>query len=587
MTIQLFKKWFGFLKRPKEKKQKNFPSLKQLKYLNQVLSAKERNAIRLLFLVVLVCLFFLFGRLYFSNSETVPKIGGKYTEGLVGQPKFINPVLAVDDIDLTLTNLVFSGLLKYDQNLELQPDLAQDFSLKPEQKEYTFCLKKNILWHNKEKLTIDDVLFTFSLVKNPTFKNPLLERLRNVQIRQVDENCLEFKLDKPSANFWPVLTLGILPKHIWGPISPEKFSQSEFNLKPVGSGPYKFVSLAKDKENRIKLYNLESNSKFHNRTPFIKELNFNFYPDFEQALQGLKTKEIDGLNYSPKQLKQDLSEIADLKYYQFNLSYYTAVFFNLRNPQDGNENNFLQEKSVRKALAHLTPKQEIFDQVFNQQGIIIHGPILPHSVFYNPEMREYAYQPQAAEDVLVLANWKKNDSGFYEKNGKILEIALTTVDQPDFKKIAQLIQSSWQNIGIKIKLIIIPPEQIKEVIKNRNFQAFLYGILENYNFDQFPLWHSSQIDPPGLNLTAFNYRRSDELLEKASLTQNQEEKKKYYNEFQQIITDNLPAIFLYNPVYGYLVHQKVKGIEVNYITHPSDRFNNIENWYIETKRKLK
>jgi peptide/nickel transport system substrate-binding protein len=584
MFKQLLKK-FSFFQKTKKEKHKIIPTWKQLKYLNQVLSQKEKKLIKLFSLIIIVCLVLLIGRFYFAHSEIVPQKGGRYIEGLVGQPKFINPVLAVDETDLTLVNLIFSGLLKLNQNSELQPDLVKSFVFNPEQKEHIFCLKENVYWHDGEKLDIEDILFTFSLIKNPVFKSPLLEKIKNIQINQIDENCFQVAAENSSITFWSNLTFGILPEHIWGKIKPENFTQSEFNLKPVGTGPYKFASLARNLENKIKLYDLIINEKFYDQSPFIKDLVFSFYSDFDQALEMLKNQEIEGLNYSSKQLNQDLSFVGNFKYYQFNLPYYTAVFLNLRDFPIEEKINYLQEKSVRKALAYLTPKQEIFSQVFNEQGIVIHGPILPYSAYYNPKIKTYNYEPTTAENLLTMAGWRKN-TDFYEKNNKILEISLTTVDQPDFVKTAQLIQKSWQNIGLKVKLIIVPPEQIKEIIKNRNFQAFLYGVLENYNPDPFFLWHSSQIYPPGLNLTAFNYRRSDELLEKSSLAQNQEEKRKYYHEFQEIIVDNVPAIFLYNQIHGYLVDQKIKGIEINFITHPADRFNNIENWYIKTRRQL-
>ena len=585
-----FKNWLGQFKlRPKKEEQsfrRKFPNLRQTKYLGQILSPPEKKIITVLFIIILFCLLFLAGRLYFFNSEIVPRTGGKYTEGLIGQPKSINPILAANDIDSALTNLIFSGLLKYNQDLELQPDLVKDFSLQPDQKEYTFCLKENILWHDGEKMTIDDVIFTFSLIKNPVFKSPFLEKLKKAQITKINENCLLLGLEKPSSSFWSILTLGILPKHIWQNIEPEKLAQSEFNIKPIGSGLFKFISLARDKSGQIKFYNLEQNKNFYRQKPLIKQITFNFYPDFEQAAKALETREINGLGYSPKEIKEKLTGTENLKHYQLNLPYYTAVFFNLRVPKDTNESNPLREKSLRQVFAHLTPKQEIFEQVFNQEGIIIHGPALPFSFAFNPDVKKYDYNPQSAEQILSQAGWKKNLKGFFEKNGKTLEISLTTVNQPDFRQTAQLIQLAWQSIGLKIKLILIPPEQIKEIIKTRNFQAFLYGVLENFDFDPFPLWHSSQIDPPGLNLTGFSYRRTDELLEKAALAKNEQEKKTHYSEFQQVIANNIPAIFLYNTTYSYLVDQKIKGININHITRPADRFIGVENWYIKTKRVI-
>ena len=582
------KKWFRqHILRPKKEKQNQrgkLPSIRQIKYIRQLLSSQEKKTISILLIIILVCLVFLSGRLYFANSKIVPKFGGEYREGLIGNPRFINPLLAVDDLDLSLNHLVFSGLLKYDTDINLVPDLVEEFSLELDQQRQVFCLKENIYWHDGEKLEIDDVLFTFSLIQDNGFKNPLLERIKNTQINQIDEKCFEISLEKPSLSFWSALTLGIIPKHIWQDLEQEQFVQSEYNLKPIGSGPFKFVSLGKDESGQIRFYSLEANKDYYNPGPLIKQISFHFYDDFAQATQGLKTGEVNGLISSPKQMQDKLFEIKNLKYYQLNFPYYTGVFFNLRLPEE--ETNFLREKSVRQVLAHLTSKQDIFTQALNQQGLIIDGPILPYSVFFNPDIKKYDYNPEAAEEVLARAGWRKNAEGFYEKNKKVLEISLTTVNQEDFVDIAHLIQKSWQSIGLRVKLIIIPPEQIKEIIKNRSFQAFLYGVLENFNLDPYPLWHSSQSDSPGLNLTGFNYRRSDELLEKATLTQDQEKKKEYYKEFQEIIADNIPAIFLYNTTYGYLVDQKIKDIKVDQITHPSDRFIDIEGWYIKTKRSL-
>lgn len=582
------KKWLEQYKlRPKKEKQNKrgkLPNIRQIKYIGQLLSSQEKKTVVILLIIILVSLVFLSGRLYFSNSKIIPKFGGEYREGLIGNPKFINPLLAVDDIELSLNHLVFSGLLKYDTDFNLVPDLVEEFSLESSQQKQVFCLKENIYWHDGEKLEVDDVLFTFSLIQDNGFKNPLLERIKNTQINQIDEKCFEINLEKPSLSFWSALTLGIVPKHIWKDLDQEQFVQSEYNLKPIGSGPFKFVSLGKDESDQVRFYSLEANKEYYNSGPLIKQISFYFYSNFDQATQGLKAGEINGLISSPKQIQDKLFEIKNLKYYQLNFPYYTGIFFNLRLLEE--KTNFLREKSVRQVLAYLTPKQDIFTQILNSQGLIIDSPVLPHSVFFNPDIKKYDYDLEAAKEIFATAGWKKNTEGFYEKNKEVLEISLTTVDQEDFVDIAHLIQKSWQSIGLRVKLIIIPPEQIKEIIKNRSFQAFLYGILENFNLDPYPLWHSSQSDSPGFNLTGFNYRRSDELLEKATLTQDQEKKKEYYKEFQEIIANNIPAIFLYNTTYGYLVDEKIKGIKVDQITHPSDRFIDIESWYIKTKRSL-
>jgi len=563
---------------------RRLPNLKQIKYLGRILTKKEKKYIASLLLLMLFSLFFLIGRIYFPKLKTEPAPGGKYIEGLVGVPKVINPILAVDDVDLTLVRLTFSGLLKYDKNLELKPDLAETVTVSDDQKKYTFCLKQNLFWHDGEALTLNDVIFTFEIIKNQVFKNSSLERLRRANFSKIDDNCLEFNLEKSSSTFSSDLTLGILPKHIWSQIDPEDFPQSEFNLKPVGSGPFKFDSLARDDANQIKFYTLKRNEKYF-QPPYLEEIIFKFYPDPETATEALKINQIDGLVSVPKENDEELNQNKKLKYYQINLPYYTAVFFDLRD-KENKKTSPLQEKAVRQALTYLTPKKQIFKSVFNQKGTIIYGPILSQSFAFDPNIQKYDYNPELAEDIFKQAGWERKENGFLEKNGEMLEIRLTTANQPDLLNAATLIQKSWQEAGVKIKFITIPFEQIREIIIKRNFDAFLYGVLENTNSDPYPLWHSSQIEPPGLNLTGFKDRRVDELLEKAALTDDKEEKKTYYRKFQELIVQNLPAIFLYSPTYVYLVNQKIKGIDIDQLNHPEDRFINIEGWYIKTKKQF-
>lgn len=557
---------------------KNWPKLKQLKYLKEVLNERERFIIKILFLIIIISLLILMVRFFLLNSVVLPKIEGKYTEAMVGQPKEINPLLANNDIDLSLNNLIFSGILKKDINLELKPDLVKDFNLdlnqQTKENEYDFCLKENVFWHDNKEITTQDIAFTINLSKNPKINSSLFE---DVEIELIDEQCFKIK-----TNNWSALTTGILPKHVWENVKPEEITKSEFNIRPIGSGPYQFSSLVEN-DQEIKIYNLERNKNYFSPGPFLKEISFIFFSNFTEAIQALQKKEINGLVCSPYQFSEDI-EIRKTKEYQLNLPYYLAAFLNIRYSEE--ENNILQERSVREALAYLTPKQKIFNDVLNQQGEIINGPITPSSPYYNSEITKYEYNPQLSEEILKNAGWTKGDQGFYQKNNKILEINITTIDQPVFNKIAQAIQKSWQEIGLKVKLTVIPSNQVKEIIKENKFEVFLYGVLETPHSDPFSLWHSSQIDYPGLNLTGFSYRRVDELLEKASLTEDQSKKKEYYFEFQKITTDYIPAIFLFNTIYNYLVDEEIKGININQIIHPADRFNEVESWYLKTKREI-
>jgi peptide/nickel transport system substrate-binding protein len=124
----------------------------------------------------------------------------------------------------------------------------------------------------------------------------------------------------------------------------------------------------------------------------------------------------------------------------------------------------------------------------------------------------------------------------------------------------------------------------QEYIRPRQYQALLFGEVLSADPDPFAFWHSSQSNDPGLNLALYKNSDVDKLLQDARQTLNQEERIQKYIEFQKILNDDLPAIFLYSSTYLYPVNKKVKGISIEKLAQPSYRFSQIENWYIKTTR---
>ena len=166
-----------------------------------------------------------------------------------------------------------------------------------------------------------------------------------------------------------------------------------------------------------------------------------------------------------------------------------------------------------------------------------------------------------------------------------LQLSLTTADQPLLKKTAEYLKEEWKKLGIELEIKIFDILTLtQKIIPERNYEILLFGQALRVVPDPFPFWHSNQRRSPGLNLTSFQNRRADELLEKARQALNEEEQKKILEEFQNILLQNNPALFLFNPTFFYFVSNEIKGITNEIIVVPSKRFNNIENWHIETKR---
>lgn len=586
-------------KLPLPKSRFRIPRPKQIKYISRFLSSREKLAIRILLIVTAVSLGFLLVRLYTTRLQTVPRSGGAYTEAVIGSPQYVNPALGVtSDIDKDLTTLIYSGLLKYNKNQQLVPDLASDYTISDDQKTYTFYLKKDILWHDNEKFNADDVIFTIKTIQDPAFKSPLYVSFKGITVEKINDFTLSFTLDEPFAPFLSIMTQGTLPEHLWENITSEQFGLALYNTKPIGTGPYKFKSLAKDKTGVIKIYSLEANQEYYNRPPYIKNLNFKFYSNFETAVLALKNKNVDGLSYLPKEFKKDLETGENLKVIPLRLPQYTAVFFNTAS------NPYLKSKQIRRALAYSLDKEKIIAGALDRSGEIIHGPILPGSIGYNPDLRTYESNLEEAQKLIknsgfvqiTTEEYKKlkglnstttNEifqTTYLQKGRDILEIKLTTVNQSENVKTAEIIQKSWQKLGIKVNLKIASPSEIKDIIKTRNYQALLYGIITGFDPDPYPFWHSSQNQDPGLNLAVFSNREVDHVLEDARKTNDEQTRKDKYIHFQNILAEEIPAIFLYSPTYTYVLPEKIKGFEATRIAQPRDRFVGIENWYLKTRK---
>ena len=161
---------------------------------------------------------------YDKNTEINPGIGGKYTEGVVGSPRFINPLYAqVSDVDRSLVEIIFSGLMQYDNQGKITPDLAEGVEIKDDGKIYEVYLKKGLSWHDGQPISIDDVIFTVKTIQNSDYKSPLRGNYMGVEVEKINEEGVRFKLKTPYAGFIERLTFKILPKHIWENISPQTF----------------------------------------------------------------------------------------------------------------------------------------------------------------------------------------------------------------------------------------------------------------------------------------------------------------------------------------------------------------------------
>lgn len=523
---------------------------------------------------------------YVQNTTVIPRYGGNYSEALAGEPQFINPILiSTNDVDRDLSVLIYSGLMKYDTEGNTVPDLAEKYEVSEDGLTYTFYLRKDVKWHDGEPFNADDVLFTVNAILNPDYGSPLRLSWQGINAEKRDDYTVVFKLPKPHFQFLDKTTLGILPRHIWSAVDPKNINLADANLKPVGTGPFVFNKFTKDKLGNIISFSLNANEKYYNGRPYIDTMELYFYEDENAALDAYKKGETMGLSYvSPK--NRDQAATYNTEIHKLKIPKYFSVFFNQ------SRNKALADKNVRAALLYAADKDEIISAIFKNNAAPVDSPVLPWLSSYNDNVKKYEFSDEMAVKIFEDNGWKdKNGDGIREKivgtdkEPTNLEITLVTSDFTDHVQAGEILKKQWSAIGVKVNLENYVIDELKQkIIKQRKYDALLFGEVLSQNPDPYVFWHSSQKKDPGLNLSAYDDKTADQLLETARQAKSSGENEAALKKFQEVIMDDAPALFLYSPDYLYAVSKKVKNIGVKNINVPSRRFSGIEKWYIETQR---
>jgi len=640
--------FIGYLKSKFSKKEKNshldwdrklvgslskskIPSLKQIKHVKNFLTPRELLIVKVLVFIIILNIGFLFYNFYQNNLELMPKQEGTYVEGLIGNPQYVNPLYSsINDVDGDIGSLVFSSLFKINKDGILEKDLVEDYQINDDKNEFTLILKDNVKWHSGEDLNVDDIVFTFSAIQDERYNSPLRNKFLNVQIQKEDENKVKFYLANKNADFLSELRFGIIPKFLWSQVIPSSAKLAELNLKPIGSGPYKFKSLIKDKFGNVLDYKLEINKDYYKKEPYIEKLEFKFFVSPEEAIESLNTDKIDGLSYLPEAYLSDLVAKDSLNIERLKLPKINSIFLNK------DKNIALKDLDLRKALALSINKERIVSEVFGPGAETVKTPLPTFSYFYTNEIEDYSFNLKKSEEILEEKKWTRKEitedeineikkiqesfnkdenedeenkdedtlsdeqkemlflgSGKWRYNGEnegsnYLIIELTYPETGDYEKVSQLVRGYWEEIGIKTVLRPIGVEEFySQVILGRNFQALIYAQAFGPVPDLYSFWHSSQIEE-GLNISGYNNEKVDQLLKEAQdLDSYSEEKKKNYTEIEKIINQEVPVIFMYSSYYNYIQSKEIKGFNQEGIYKPSDRFSDISNWYVKVGKKIK
>lgn len=521
----------------------------------------------------------------------IPKNDGTIREGIVGFPRFINPLFAISDADRDLTSLVYSGLLSYEPETGLVPNLAESYQISEDGLSYTFKIRENATFQDGSPLSAQDIEFTVLKAQDPNLKSPKRANWDGVKVEKLNDLEVRFTLSQPYAPFLENATLGILPKRLWKDIDADQFTFTTLNTEPVGSGPYKVENLKRDSSGLPEYYELASFKNYALGQPHISTIITKFYTTNEKALNALERNEIDNLSaispHDAKRLKAKGQNIV-----QTALPRIFGVFFNQ------NQATIFANKEVRQALDLATDKKSIVAEVLTGYATELSGPIPPGfsddiSSASDAGLTEFSDAKIAlATSTLERSGWKKNAGGIYEKKSKkesqILSFSITTGNTPELKAAADLLKNQWQKIGAKVEVKIFETGDLNQnVIRPRKYDALLFGEVIGRDLDLFAFWHSSQRNDPGLNIALYANIKADKLLSDGRKLSDRSAQIEKYRQFESLVSDDIPAIFLYSPDFIYIIPKNLKGFALGAINAPAERFAGIHSWYLSTERVWK
>ncbi len=479
--------------------------------------------------------------------------------GMDSDGNAIDPRFVTTASGMYMSSQIFNGLLQLDKNLEYQPDLAEIEM--PSDSEYIFNLKEGVYFHDGTELTAEDVKYTYESMLDPDMGSPKAGNYLNIigaeefndgeadsveGIEIIDEYTISFKLKAPHAPFLVNMNTGIVPKHL------AEDNKDEFEDNPVGTGPFVFESREIDEKTVL----LANDDYFEGR-PNIDRVEYRIIPESATAVIELETGELDVLMSVSEDDLSIIEEDDSINLASIAGTNYNYVGFNVTNDPVDN-------KYLRKAIAYSLDKDNISDH-FN--GTRTHVP-LPGSHPWVEEFRDsdainqYEYNIEKAEEML--------EEGGYA--GETVTIKTSEGRQ----ELAQIMQQMMSAAGIEVEIELLEWGTFYDDVVEGEAEIYLLGWYGIIDPDAYWFFHSEMTPPDGgSNRMFYSNEKADELLIKGREEVDEEARKEIYHDLYEVLTDDVPMIFLYSEEDSYAYRDHIEGFEA--APYPVTILNQLKN----------
>ncbi len=506
--------------------------------------------------------------------------GGIFYEGAVGLFTNANPLFATGDVNSTVSDLLFPGLLKFNQKNQLVGDLAKSWSVDASGQNYTVNLRPNLHWQDGKPLTADDVVFTYQTIENPDVQSSLFNNWYGIKVTKINDLTIKFMISSPLSSFPDELTNGIIPEHIFASIPATQLESSSFNnIDPIGSGPFKLASLTTTQGTSTAGLNeridLIPNNYYYQTKPKLSGFNLITYANEADLLKAFTSQNIQamiGMNSIPNSLIKNQSVYT----YHIPITAETMVFYR-------NNSSILSDVKMRKAMSEAINTQQVMSQL-SYPALPVKGPLLPNMIGYSSKYDQVTNNISDANQILDSLGWIKKSDGYRYKGSQELQLSLYTQNTPDYLNAAHSLISQWQKIGVKVQLVKLSSLDIKSVIAYKTYDMLLYSIVVGNDPDVFAYWDSSQAQPnaiPGLNLSMYKSSVADDSLAAGRTRLDPALRAIKYEPFLQSWQADYPALALYQPNYLFVTRPRINNFNPYMINAVTDIYSNINNWEIK------
>ncbi|MDP3722412.1 MAG: peptide-binding protein [Candidatus Omnitrophota bacterium] len=482
-----------------------------------------------------------------------PEPGDALVVASSGDASRLLPILATDSASGEIVGLLFNGLLKYNERLEIVGDLAQSWTVSPDGLTLTFVLRPNVRWHDGAPVTAHDVRFTYEKLIDPNVLTPYSSSYELVDAVEVlDERTVCIRYREPFAPALESWMMGIMPKHL---LEREELNTTRYLRAPLGSGPYRFLRWKTGE-----LIELAANPDYFEHRPHIDRYLYRVIPDQATLFWELLAGHVDLAGLSPLQYRRQTdTPYLQAHYRKFRYPSFGFVYlgYNLADAR-------FADVRVRRAFDLAIDKQAILDGVLFGLGKVATGPYPQESWAYDPSVQPARRDVEAAGALLAEAGWIDHDGdGWLDREGQPFRFTVLTNQGNDVRRqVAELAQRQLRELGVEMKIRIIEWSAfVHEFIDKRRFEAVLLGWSLSRDPDLYDLFHSSKTQEGEYNFVGYANPEVDRLLEEGRRVFDQAARRAIYRQVHRHLAEDQPYTFLFVSDALPILHRRFQNVE--------------------------